>query len=429
MTPANHRRFRLDAHNDTLMKLSANPTGDSSPYFDHPEHLKLEVSWPAVQRARVNGAFYAAFSPGLGSPEESHQLLLSAFKAMSTLEAEATTRGLPLKKYWGGPLNSNVKQPFMHHMVQTIEGAYAWTKDNALLLLEQYADLGIMAIAPVWNNPSAFGGGTSTDHDLTDLGRLLIEKMHQRRILLDVSHMNEKTFWSALKASCGPVIASHSGAAALRSHVRNLTDEQIEGIAATGGLVNAVFHRDFIAKDENASIHHVVAHMLYLRQRIGADHVGIGSDFDGCDTPLGLESIDRLERLDLQLKKSGIPTTERNAMLGGNLAQLLESYASERGVPQAIGFDCTLRSQRHAITHEATHFELTLTQNHKSSLPLQMPPGYPKLWVDGQQLPLHQKDLHQWSVTLDATQYQGHRLVSFLIGPQAQKRMTLLVSL
>jgi membrane dipeptidase len=102
--------------------------------------------------------------------------------------------------------------------------------------------------------------------------------MNQLGIIVDVSHASDQTTWDVLKTSTRPVIASHSNARAIRDHPRNLTDEMIEAIAASGGLVGVVAVAGYISETE-ATVAHWADHIDHIVGLVGIDHVGVGCDF------------------------------------------------------------------------------------------------------------------------------------------------------
>jgi len=132
-----------------------------------------------------------------------------------------------------------------------------------------------------WMRRTAFGDGTWENESrggLTRLGRDAVREMNRLGILVDVSHASDRTTWDILETASGPVIASHSNARALLDHPRNLTDEMIRAIAASGGVVGAVAVAGYIAR-EDATTARWADHIDYLIEKAGIDHVAIGCDF------------------------------------------------------------------------------------------------------------------------------------------------------
>jgi membrane dipeptidase len=132
-----------------------------------------------------------------------------------------------------------------------------------------------------WMRRTAFGDGAWENDSrggLTRLGRQAVHEMNRLGIIVDVSHSSDQTTWDILETSSQPVIASHSNARARLDHPRNLTDDMIRAIAASGGVIGAVAVAAYIAEGES-TITHWADHIDYLVQVAGIDHVAIGCDF------------------------------------------------------------------------------------------------------------------------------------------------------
>ncbi|MGH2614008.1 MAG: dipeptidase [Thermomicrobiales bacterium] len=159
------------------------------------------------------------------------------------------------------------------------EGAEPLGQDLSALRL--FHRLGLRMLSFAWMRRTAFGDGTWENESrggLTRLGRQAVLEMNRLGINVDVSHGSDQTTWDAHETSDRPVIASHSNARALQGNPRNLSDEMIRAIAATGGVVGAVAVAGYIA-DGEATIARWVDHIEYLVQLAGIDHVAIGCDF------------------------------------------------------------------------------------------------------------------------------------------------------
>ncbi len=136
-----------------------------------------------------------------------------------------------------------------------IEGAEAI--DANFELLDVLYAAGLRSLGPVWSRPNAFGHGVpfrcpsspDTGPGLTDLGKALIGACNRLRILIDLSHLNERGFWDVAEISNAPLVATHSNAHAVSPHSRNLTDKQLAAIGETGGLVGVNFATSFLRPD------------------------------------------------------------------------------------------------------------------------------------------------------------------------------------
>ena len=176
----------------------------------------------------------------------------------------------------------------------------------ALTELDSFYAMGVRSIGPLWSRPNAFGTGVpfsfpgSPDQGagLTDAGKALVTACDQMNMLLDVSHLNEAGFWDIARLSQQPLLASHSNAHALCPSPRNLTDRQLDAVAESGGLVGVCFATAYLRsdgrKDPATDIELVIRQLAYLVNRMGENHVGLGSDFDGAVLPNDLPDCSQL---------------------------------------------------------------------------------------------------------------------------------------
>jgi membrane dipeptidase len=201
-----------------------------------------------------------------------------------------------------------------------LEGAEAI--DPGLEALEVWYAAGLRSLGPVWSRPNAFGhgvpfifpSGPDTGPGLTEPGVRLVERCASLGIAVDLSHLNDAGFWDVARLDAGPLIASHSGAWELCHASRNLTDAQLDAIGSSGGLVGIVFACAFLradfADDADTPLRLIVDHARYVADRIGADHVALGSDFDGATIPAELGDVAGLPRLLQALATDGGFTSE-----------------------------------------------------------------------------------------------------------------------
>jgi membrane dipeptidase len=188
------------------------------------------------------------------------------------------------------------------------EGAEAIAPD--LSNLETWYMRGLRSIGIVWSRPNAFAegvpfhfpGGPDTGPGLTDAGRALVRACNELGILLDLSHLNERGFWDVAALSDAPLVATHSNAHAICASTRNLTDRQLDAIGASGGVVGVNFAVSFLREDgriraEETGIDAIIRHVDYLVDRMGIDHVALGSDFDGAVVPAAVGGVSGLPRV------------------------------------------------------------------------------------------------------------------------------------
>jgi membrane dipeptidase len=172
-----------------------------------------------------------------------------------------------------------------------------------------------------------FPASPDTGPGLTAAGRRLVRRCAELGIAVDLSHLNEAGFWDVARLDGAPLIASHSGVHALCASTRNLTDAQLDAIAASGGLVGIVFAAPFIradgADDADTPLSTIVAHVRYAADRIGVEHVALGSDFDGATVPDELGDVAGLPRLLDALAAAGFTEDEVRAIAWDNWRRVL----------------------------------------------------------------------------------------------------------
>jgi membrane dipeptidase len=202
--------------------------------------------------------------------------------------------------------------------------------------LADFYDRGLRSIGLVWSRPNAFATGVpfrfpstpEIGHGLTAPGRRLVAECNRLGILIDLAHLNERGFWEVAELSEAPLVASHSNAHALSANSRNLTDAQLDEIGRTGGIVGITFHAGMLTEaggvDPDVPLARVVDHVDYVAARIGIDHVGFGSDFDGATVPTELGDSSGLQRVAEALRTRGYSHSEIAKLAHGNWLRVLD---------------------------------------------------------------------------------------------------------
>lgn len=221
-----------------------------------------------------------------------------------------------------------------------LEGGHAI--EDSPRLLRDYYRLGIRYMTLThtntngWADSSGDMDNASVQHHngLTEQGREFIREMNRLGMMVDISHVADKTFWDALETSQAPLIASHSSARAVTNAPRNMTDEMIKALAKKGGVIQVNFYCNFVSqraadapKDApiRATLADVVAHIDHIRQIAGIDAIGIGSDFDGIDcAPEGLDDVSKFPNLTRALLKEGYSPNDIKKIYGGNTLRLMK---------------------------------------------------------------------------------------------------------
>ena len=255
--------------------------------------------------------------------------------------------------------------------ILTVEGGHQI--DDDLGVLRMYYRLGVRSMT-LTHFRSHNWADSSTDkplhNGLTDFGRDVVREMNQLGIIVDVSHVSDKTFYDVLAVTTKPVIASHSSCRAISDVPRNMTDDMLRALAKNGGVVGINFGEGFLnPKDAEtlkadiarvadeptltgkaldryadeqfrkeqlehpttyATIDDAVAHIDHAVQVAGIDHVGIGSDFDGISAPpKGLEDVSKMPALAAALKKKGYSDADLRKILGGNTLRVLREVTGK----------------------------------------------------------------------------------------------------
>jgi membrane dipeptidase len=217
-----------------------------------------------------------------------------------------------------------------------LEGAEAI--DPALEALEHWYAAGLRSLGPVWSRANVFGYGVpfafpsspDTGPGLTPAGNALVARCAELGIMVDLSHLNEKGFWDVARAQPGPLVASHSGAHALSANSRNLTDQQLDAIGASDGLVGIIYGCQFIradlTDDADTPLSVIAQHAAYVAERIGVRHVALGSDFDGTTIPNELGDVAGLPKLLDALRAAGFSDTDLEAVAWDNWRRVLDAW-------------------------------------------------------------------------------------------------------
>ncbi len=199
---------------------------------------------------------------------------------------------------------------------------------------QEWFDAGVRIVGPAWSQ-TRYSGGTRAPGPLTELGRALMPQLERTGFILDTSHMAEQSFFDALELFHGTVIASHSNCRAYVKTDRQLSDEMIRAIIARDGVIGAVLYNRFLKEDwdksarkEDVTLEDVVRHVKHICDIAGnAQHVGIGTDFDGGfgmeSVPAELDSVADLHKVGDALASAGFGDEDVRNFLGGNWIRVL----------------------------------------------------------------------------------------------------------
>ena len=316
----------FDGHNDVLLRLFMRGGQDAPRSFLDGEG-KGQLDLPMARTGGFAGGMFAIFVPspeGGGKPSADFGTQTSA-DAMPLPDVELTAAQratfsmvsllLRIERESEGRVRvcrdvADIQHCLDHGVLASvlhIEGAEAI--DPELEALDVLYAAGLRSLGPVWSRPNIFAYGvpfrcpSSPDigPGLTALGKDLIRACNRLRIMVDLSHLNERGFWDVAELSDAPLVATHSNAHALSPHSRNLTDRQLEAIRQTGGMVGVNFAASFLREDgrrqTDTPVELVIDHIEYMVKVVGEDGVGFGSDFDGATIPARLGNAAGLPKL------------------------------------------------------------------------------------------------------------------------------------
>jgi membrane dipeptidase len=330
----------FDGHNDALTRE------DAADFASGREGGHLDL--PRARAGGFAGGIFALFTPTPGAEhidfdgEGAMEVELAApigpeVAAANTTQAAGRLLGLERDGHLrvvrsigdlDQALEDGVLAAVLHH-----EGAEAI--DPGLEALELWHAAGLRSLGPVWSRPNAFAHGVpfafpadpDTGPGLTTAGRRLVRRCAELGIAVDLSHLNEAGFRDVARMDEAPLIASHSGVHALCASTRNLTDGQLDAIAKSGGLVGIVFAAPFLradgADDGDMPLARIVEHVRYAVERMGIEHVALGSDFDGATIPDELGDVAGLPRLVDALRADGFSEDEVRAIAWDNWRRVL----------------------------------------------------------------------------------------------------------
>lgn len=304
----------IDLHCDVLWRLTA--LEDTDFRMDP----RLHANFERLQNGGVKAQVFAIFIPP-SVPQ--NMKFLEVMRQIETFQTKV------------------LKEPDMVHIIDwsqlatlkdneigailSLEGCDAIGED--LVKLEAVLAAGVKLVGLTWNdeNGVAYGAEQNSSFGLKPFGELVIEKLNANNIIIDVSHLNEQSFWDVLPLAKN-IIASHSNAHALCNHPRNLTDTQAKALVARGGHIHIVYYPAFITKDEqHASINDVVSHLRYLADLVGVNALGLGSDFDGMRyTIQGLSHAGQTQNL-IEAMRAKFTEVEIEAIASKNFISYVQS--------------------------------------------------------------------------------------------------------
>ncbi|MBO4768639.1 MAG: dipeptidase [Bacteroidales bacterium] len=316
----------MDTHTDTAMQMYRGRA---------PE--KLQVNLKKMREGHMDAVFFAAFVGQKARDDSSLQAAHDYTEAVirnfqkyadehsSEIGIARTAKEVRALKKQGKLIG-----------ILAIENGYALAKD--ISNVKKFYDLGVRYITLSHNNNNDICDAAVTEdypkygfkkgpewHGLSPFGEEVVREMNRLGIIIDISHTSPETVADVLELSKAPVMASHSCCRDLCDHPRNLTDEQIKALAAKGGIIQIAPYHGFLSeKKEDANLQVYCDHVEHVKNLVGVDYVGYGSDFDGGSRIPGLEDESMAKNVTVELLRRGWTKKELKKFWGENVLRVME---------------------------------------------------------------------------------------------------------
>lgn len=343
----------LDTHIDVTPKLQ-------TAWKFTEEHKEGHIDLPRMKKGGLNALFFSIYMAGTVTGPKAVNDAIERIAAVHRLAEDlpdqvalCVTADQVRKAHKEGKIAA----------LMGMEGGHMI--NNSLAVLRMYAELGVryLTLTHSVNTDWADSSGDQPKHNgLTDFGKDVVRELNRLAVMIDISHVSDKTFWDAIEISKAPMIASHSSCRAISGHARNMTDPMIKALAAKGGVIQINYLDQFIDDDlfkysqkaqplmrelqqkypgrENAdkrreevarqfgpapraSWERIIDHIDHAVKLAGVDHVGLGSDFDGGGMPAGMEDCTQVPKITEALMRKGYPAADMRKILGENTLRLL----------------------------------------------------------------------------------------------------------
>ncbi len=368
-TAIHERAIVVDTHADTTQRLIFDPKFDLGG-----RHGDGNLDIPRMKEGGLDAVFFSIWVPSdvTGLPAVKRTLdQIDAVREAVRTHPDALVLATTV---------ADVRRAVAERKIAAlmgIEGGHMI--DDNLRFLRNYAALGVryMTLTHFKNNNFADSSTDKPAHNgLTAFGKDVVREMNRLGMMIDISHVADKTFFDVLALTTTPVLASHSSCRAIANHPRNMTDDMLRALAKNGGVIMINYHAGYLSEEfrvasekqsgdvvtamramskkcggdeacstlEGERLDHeamakgvlprvswekIVEHIDHAVKVAGVDHVGLGSDFDGATMPLGMEDVSKLPRITDALLTKGYSPPDVEKILGGNILRVME--AAERG--------------------------------------------------------------------------------------------------
>lgn len=319
-----HQRIiTIDSHTDTPMIFPGS--------FNLGEKEGGKVNLPFMEEGMIDAAFIVAYIPqGKRDNTSLNTATEYAIERLGQVKQQELLNPERMEIAYTPYDLIRLKQQHKKAIFLGIENGYAIGKD--LANIARFKEMGVTYITLCHNESNDICDSAKGEPEwggLSPFGKEVIKEMNRLGVMIDISHAAESTFFDVLKESKAPIIASHSSARALCDHPRNLSDKQIKALAENNGVIQVCLYKGFINKEEEkASLSDAIRHIDHIVKLVGADYVGIGSDFDGDGELIGCRASNELINITVKLLEIGYSEQDIKKIWGGNLLRVMSAVQS-----------------------------------------------------------------------------------------------------
>ena len=313
----------IDMHCDTISELYKK--GRCESFMRN--HLCVDIE--KLQKAESQAQFLACFVNG-GKSDGKKDRWEKGFKAVLSMieriheEERENLRCIRYEK----ELEENRKNDCISGIITVEEGGIL---NGKIERIDCLYEKGVRLITLTWNYENCIGYPNSKkkntmERGLKPFGKIVVERLNEKGIIVDVSHLSDGGFWDCIKYSRAPIVASHSNARALCPHPRNLSDEMLRRLGDSGGVAGVNFYSHFLTEKGNASVEHIAQHALYMMQHAGEEAVAFGTDFDGferTELPEGIAGIQDIGYVCEVMKNKGFSERQLDKIWYKNVKRIL----------------------------------------------------------------------------------------------------------
>ncbi|MHA1346641.1 MAG: dipeptidase [Candidatus Heimdallarchaeaceae archaeon] len=303
----------IDGHTDVLYALFRQQREF------HVESVLGHVDLPRLKKGGVVAAFFAIF------PAWSDYDIARGVDAWFNLVENSVNSLIHIKKFED---IAKCKKEDKVGAILHFEGSGGIDED--FYKLRSFHRLGLRSMGLSWSNVNKFATGVGTgetERGLTYLGKELVSEMERLGVIVDVSHLNEKSFWDVVDVAKKPFIASHSNSFTINEHERNLKDDQILAIGQTNGTIGINFCDLFLStklKNEDIGLDIIKNHIDKIVELSGIDNVSLGSDYDGASVPKIMKDVSYYPLLITYLEENGYSTQELEKITHKNFLRIMK---------------------------------------------------------------------------------------------------------